>query len=532
MTEPIHLHEFFPDIHKDKNINKNIADLKRFNTIAAYIQGFNAITQFIIGNKTISNALLKTTIPARWKFPIQREKYYQKFKDTICYSMDVMSVDVDNGVKKLNQSISATYNYYDDKNDEDIHQFEGQTNLRYNKFVAMAVNSVIRNGNACIIIELNLDKYKDNIDKIKSELERAVRKNSTGLGNFFDVIILRSSTYDDNNKIGRVFEFNGLMFSDEFYAKSYDNQKNEESIDSFEISENVEMDIKEFVEKIIEKYDIVKGKMDITRREEMISSTQTYNKCIGKGISLSYTMSLFSALTCLAHVFLVRNHDSLYKNWIKNDQIQYARWIEYSITSSIMVTALAGIVGITSIEELIPIFILSSATNIFGLGIESIKSNKPKLKNVKKILFGMATITHSYPWIRIITKFFAALNNFDEMKDLISNCSVKGRTDEIAQKRKDIRDLLLERLELVSGLSGLIKSAIVGLAIIYFSFPINMINQYFNKNKENGNFIDKKHYIQGEKNYIILSMIAKSFLSWVLFAASFRNPREDLDICK
>lgn len=279
----------------------------------------------------------------------------------------------------------------------------------------------------------------------------------------------------------------------------------------------------------------VKQASDSVKGNSFFSSSQTKKVCVGKngGISLSYTMCLFSALTCFAHLYLVFNFQK-YKKWIEIDQIQYARWIEYSITSSIMVTSLAGIAGITGIEELIPIFLLSSVTNILGLGIESTKPNgKIDHKNIRKILFLVATITHSYPWYRIFSNFLGLLKNISENKSGLKKCPINpynitgDEKDKVEDKYKKIKKLILNRLDQISGFSPLIKTGLIGLFVIYFSFPINMLNQYF---RNNGN-ITPENYIKGEKRYIILSMVAKSFLSWVLFLASFRDPKEDVDVC-
>jgi hypothetical protein len=56
--------------------------------------------------------------------------------------------------------------------------------------------------------------------------------------------------------------------------------------------------------------------------------------------------------------------------------------------------------------------------------------------------------------------------------------------------------------------------AIVGTYFVAFNtFPINMILQY----KKVGKW---KHYLYGERTYIVLSLVAKSILAWlVLFGA-------------
>ena len=183
------------------------------------------------------------------------------------------------------------------------------------------------------------------------------------------------------------------------------------------------------------------------------------------------------------------------------ENVNYFRWIEYSITSAIMVLGVTGLTGITRSEEAVPIFILTGITNIFGLGIECIKLPKndveyaKRLNNVRKILFVTACVTHSYPWARIIVRLFGAIGSFDEFIKLLN--------DKKTEKKDDQRtlDAFKERLKRFSEISPLIRLAVLGLAAIYWSFPINMISQYFvgpmNSNK----------YFRGEFTYILISMI-------------------------
>ena len=52
-----------------------------------------------------------------------------------------------------------------------------------------------------------------------------------------------------------------------------------------------------------------------------------------------------------------------------------------------------------------------------------------------------------------------------------------------------------------------------------------MIDQQFRSSEPS-----EKKYYKGEVNYIFLSMIAKSFLTWVIWYGSNRPTRDDLQI--
>ena len=258
--------------------------------------------------------------------------------------------------------------------------------------------------------------------------------------------------------------------------------------------------------------------------EERGSANDTNEVCMFN-VRVSTLMGTFSILTALAH-FLLQSGTFDYKKWIFKENANYFRWIEYSITSSIMVLGVTGLTGIVRSEEAVPIFILTGITNILGLGIECIKLPKndkdliKRLKRARAALFIGACITHSYPWARIIFRLFGAIGSFEDFYDLL-----KSKNFNEPKNQKTI-DAFKERLKSFSEISPLIKLAVIGLAAIYWSFPINMISQYFV-----GNMNSNKYY-RGEVGYIWISMIAKSFLTWTIFSGALREDnRRDLGNC-
>jgi len=152
------------------------------------------------------------------------------------------------------------------------------------------------------------------------------------------------------------------------------------------------------------------------------------------------------------------------------------RWFEYAISSSIMITLIATLFGIYDIATLLLIFIVNASMNLFGLVMEQLNVGKEKAKN--KVNWGpfvWGSIAGIAPWIAIFLYMFGT-GNFDMIPWFVW--------------------------------------AIVGTYFVAFNtFPINMVLQY----KGIGKW---KDYIYGERVYIVLSLVAKSFLAWlVLFGA-------------
>lgn len=150
------------------------------------------------------------------------------------------------------------------------------------------------------------------------------------------------------------------------------------------------------------------------------------------------------------------------------------RWFEYALSSSIMIVLIATLFGIYDIASLILIFLVNASMNLFGLDMELLNAGSEK-KKVNWGPFIWGSIAGIAPWIAIFLYMFGN-GNFDQVPWFVW--------------------------------------AIVGTYFVAFNtFPINMILQY----KRIGKW---KDYLHGEKTYIVLSLVAKSFLAWlVLFGA-------------
>lgn len=150
------------------------------------------------------------------------------------------------------------------------------------------------------------------------------------------------------------------------------------------------------------------------------------------------------------------------------------RWIEYALSSSIMIVLIATLFGIYDIASLLLIFVANASMNLFGLVMEQLNSGREK-KDVVWGPFVWGAIAGIAPWAAILLYMFGSGN-----------------------------------LDMVPWFVW----AIVGTYFVAFNtFPINMILQY----KRVGKW---KNYLYGERVYIVLSLVAKTFLAWlVLFGA-------------
>lgn len=183
-------------------------------------------------------------------------------------------------------------------------------------------------------------------------------------------------------------------------------------------------------------------------------------------------VSMFLFISALFHFIIVMNRDK-YIDGLKQGINKY-RWIEYAISSSIMIVLIATLFGVYDIASLILIFVVNAMMNLFGLVMEQLNRGVDK-KQINWEPFIWGSIAGITPWIVIFIYMFGNGN-----------------------------------LDLVP---WFVWAIVATYFVAFNTFPINMILQY----KKIGKWRD---YLYGERIYIILSLVAKSALAWlVLFGA-------------
>jgi hypothetical protein len=186
---------------------------------------------------------------------------------------------------------------------------------------------------------------------------------------------------------------------------------------------------------------------------------------------LGWGVFAFMALSALA-LLLIASPGIF--GWYKRNLLQnrnYGRWIEYSITSSLMIMLIAMICGITELAAMLAIFGINACMILFGLLMEKYeRPGKPKW-----LSFYFGCFAGVIPWIAVLIYVWSP--GFGEQDP-----------------------------------PGFVYGIIVSLFIFFNVFAINMVLQY----KKVGRW---KDYLFGEKVYIILSLTAKALLAWQVFAS-------------
>lgn len=183
------------------------------------------------------------------------------------------------------------------------------------------------------------------------------------------------------------------------------------------------------------------------------------------------TVAIFLGLSALAH-FIVASPQFFprYSAGI-SAQRNYFRWVEYAISSSVMIVLIAQVTGIAEISAIISIFGVNASMILFGWLQE--KYENPGSGGWLPFIFGC--IAGIVPWVALM---FYVL-------------SIGGVGETSAP--------------------AFVYGIVFTIFLFFNSFALVQWLQY----KKFGKWSD---YMRGERTYITLSLIAKSALAWQIFA--------------
>ncbi len=183
---------------------------------------------------------------------------------------------------------------------------------------------------------------------------------------------------------------------------------------------------------------------------------------------LGWAVAAFSLLSALFH-FLVAS-PRIRPRYLR-DLVQgqnRMRWIEYSLSSSLMVVLIAGITAITDSAALVGLFGVNASMILFGWLMETTNRDR---RSVDWTPFIFGCVAGVVPWIAIIIYLVGAGGN----------------------------------------VPGFVYGIFVSLFVLFNCFAVNQMLQY----RRTGRWSD---YLFGERVYIWLSLIAKTLLAWQIFA--------------
>ena len=191
--------------------------------------------------------------------------------------------------------------------------------------------------------------------------------------------------------------------------------------------------------------------------------------------SLAGLIVAFFLVSSMAHLFIA----TVYRRRYERDLLRglnVARWVEYAISASVMIVAIAMLVGIYDIGALLMLFSLVALMNLLGLVMEVHNQTTPR---TNWLSFWIGTLAGIVPWAVIAISFWAS--------------STYGGGQ----------------------IPAFVYWIYVSIFLFFSCFAVNMWLQY----RRIGPWAS---YLYGERGYIVLSLVAKSALAWQVFAGTLR----------
>lgn len=191
------------------------------------------------------------------------------------------------------------------------------------------------------------------------------------------------------------------------------------------------------------------------------------NSRIGWAVALFFGLSALFHFAVASPMFFPRYSAGLLA------QRNYFRWVEYSLSSSVMIVLIAQLCGVSDMAALIAIFGVNASMILFGWLQE--KYETPGSGGWMPFIFGC--IAGIVPWIAIVLYVLAP------------------------GAERDVQT------------PTFVYAIVISLFVLFNCFAIVQWLQY----KKVGRWAD---YLRGERTYIVLSLVAKSLLAWQIFSAT------------
>jgi hypothetical protein len=191
-------------------------------------------------------------------------------------------------------------------------------------------------------------------------------------------------------------------------------------------------------------------------------------------INLAYLVAATFFLSAIAHIVSATVYRPVYEQNLDHG-MNKLRWVEYSLSASLMMLSIGLLVGVGDFATLLTLFGLTAIMNLLGLAMEVYNRGK---QSANWLAYWIGVLAGVVPWVVIAIYLVAG--------------GIYGNRA-----------------------PGFVYGIFASLLILFSSFAVNMYLQYRRVGKW-------KNYLYGERVYMLLSLIAKTALAWQIFAGTLR----------
>lgn len=190
-------------------------------------------------------------------------------------------------------------------------------------------------------------------------------------------------------------------------------------------------------------------------------------------LSVAWGVASFLFLSAAFHVIVATVGANRYRSQLERGQNQF-RWVEYALSSSIMIVLIAMLPGIYDVAALIGLFGVNAGMIFMGSIQERYEEPGGSL-----MPFWLGSVLGIVPWVAIGIYLLSPGSD--------------------------------------ASAPGFVYAIFISLFVFFNSFAITQLLQY----KQIGPW---RNYLVGERTYILLSLLAKSALAWQVFAGTLVPP--------
>ncbi|MGI9666880.1 MAG: heliorhodopsin HeR [Acidimicrobiia bacterium] len=190
-------------------------------------------------------------------------------------------------------------------------------------------------------------------------------------------------------------------------------------------------------------------------------------------VSVAWGVAAFLFLSALFHFIVSTVGAGRYRDQLSRGQNQF-RWIEYSLSSSIMIVLIAMIAGIDNVVALLALFGVNAGMIFMGSVQERYEAPGESL-----FPFWLGVVLGVVPWIGIAIYLVTPGSE--------------------------------------STPPAFVYGIFFSLFVFFNTFAVTQLLQY----RQVGRW---KNYLVGERTYILLSLLAKTALAWQVFAGTLVPP--------
>lgn len=186
-------------------------------------------------------------------------------------------------------------------------------------------------------------------------------------------------------------------------------------------------------------------------------------------VSLAWGVAIFFFLSALFHLIVASVGSGRYRKQLTQGQNQF-RWVEYLLSSSLMIVLIAMLPGIYDAAALLALFFVNAGMIMMGSVQERYERPGGSMWP-----FWLGTVLGAAPWLAIGIYLFSPGSD--------------------------------------AAPPGFVYAIFFSLFVFFNCFAITQWLQY----RQIGRW---KNYLTGERTYILLSLLAKSALAWQVFAGT------------